>query len=164
MGMGVGAGWMGDRGGWMGDRRDWMGTEGLDGDREGGLAPAGAVTPPLVLQKEQAEEYEARQHKGIKRSELVEKAQEAASLIAQRAVNPRDIFKQREKSVPEDVALAVQPGTARGVCTGTGRGSGSGSPVVPVLVTGEAEPGQLITPHRYCEVAHAQLIRFPCAV
>ncbi|XP_035759636.1 drebrin-like protein B [Egretta garzetta] len=28
-----------------------------------------------------------------------EKAQEAASLIAQRAVNPRDIFKQREKSL-----------------------------------------------------------------
>ncbi|XP_010128132.1 PREDICTED: drebrin-like protein, partial [Chlamydotis macqueenii] len=52
--------------------------------------------------KEQAEEYEARQRKGFKRSESVEKAQEAASLIAQRAVNPRDIFKQREKSVPAD--------------------------------------------------------------
>ncbi|KAM6232106.1 drebrin-like protein isoform 3-T3 [Spheniscus humboldti] len=60
--------------------------------------------------KEQAEEYEARQRKGFKRSESVEKAQEAASLIAQRAVNPRDIFKQREKSVPADAVTASQPG------------------------------------------------------
>ncbi|NXH18074.1 DBNL protein, partial [Bucco capensis] len=63
--------------------------------------------------KEQAEEYEARQQKGFRRSESVEKAQEAASLIAQRAVNPRDIFKQREKSVPADVVTAPQPGKLR---------------------------------------------------
>ncbi|XP_075379861.1 drebrin-like protein isoform X1 [Mycteria americana] len=63
--------------------------------------------------KEQAEEYEARQRKGFKRSESVEKAQEAASLIAQRAVNPRDIFKQREKSVPADAVTASQPGKLR---------------------------------------------------
>lgn len=41
-------------------------------------------------------------------------SQEAASLIAQRAVNPRDIFKQKEKSVPADAAVASQPGTAPG--------------------------------------------------
>ncbi|XP_042657310.1 drebrin-like protein isoform X2 [Tyto alba] len=64
--------------------------------------------------KEQAEEYEARQQKGFKRSESVEKAQEAASLIAQRAVNPRDIFKQREKSVPADAVTAAQPGRDSG--------------------------------------------------
>ncbi|KAM7080877.1 drebrin-like protein isoform 2-T2 [Ciconia maguari] len=64
--------------------------------------------------KEQAEEYEARQRKGFKRSESVEKAQEAASLIAQRAVNPRDIFKQREKSVPADAVTASQPGQDTG--------------------------------------------------
>ncbi|XP_075592549.1 drebrin-like protein isoform X2 [Balearica regulorum gibbericeps] len=64
--------------------------------------------------KEQAEEYEARQRKGFKRSESVEKAQEAASLIAQRAVNPRDIFKQREKSVPADAVTASQPGRDSG--------------------------------------------------
>lgn len=39
--------------------------------------------------------------------------QEAASLIAQREVNPRDIFKQRERSVPVDTVAASQPGTAR---------------------------------------------------
>lgn len=38
-------------------------------------------------------------------------AQEAASLIAQRPVNPRDIFKQREKSAPADAAAPSQPGT-----------------------------------------------------
>ncbi|XP_029890627.1 drebrin-like protein isoform X2 [Aquila chrysaetos chrysaetos] len=64
--------------------------------------------------KEQAEEYEARQRKGFKRSESVEKAQEAASLIAQRAVNPRDIFRQREKSVPADTVTASQPGRDSG--------------------------------------------------
>ncbi|XP_052661504.1 drebrin-like protein isoform X2 [Harpia harpyja] len=64
--------------------------------------------------KEQAEEYEARQRKGFKRSESVEKAQEAASLIAQRAVNPRDIFRQREKSVPTDTVTASQPGRDSG--------------------------------------------------
>ncbi|KAM6035035.1 drebrin-like protein isoform 2-T2 [Theristicus caerulescens] len=64
--------------------------------------------------KEQAEEYEARQRKGFKRSESVEKAQEAASLIAQRAVNPRDIFKQKEKSVPADAATTSQPGQDTG--------------------------------------------------
>ncbi|XP_063214869.1 drebrin-like protein isoform X2 [Chroicocephalus ridibundus] len=64
--------------------------------------------------KEQAEEYEARQRKGFKRSESVEKAQEAASLVAQRAVNPRDIFKQREKSVPAETVTASQPGQDSG--------------------------------------------------
>ncbi|XP_054036809.1 drebrin-like protein isoform X2 [Rissa tridactyla] len=64
--------------------------------------------------KEQAEEYEARQRKGVKRSESVEKAQEAASLVAQRAVNPRDIFKQREKSVPAETVMASQPGQDSG--------------------------------------------------
>ncbi|KAM6341825.1 drebrin-like protein [Podargus strigoides] len=63
--------------------------------------------------KEQAEEYEARQRKGFKRSESVEKAQEAASLIAQRAVNPRDIFKQREKAVPGEAAAVPHPGKLR---------------------------------------------------
>ncbi|NXJ71772.1 DBNL protein, partial [Rostratula benghalensis] len=63
--------------------------------------------------KDQAEEYEARQQRGFRRSESVEKAQEAASLVAQRAVNPRDIFKQKEKSVPADAVTASQPGKLR---------------------------------------------------
>ncbi|NXA56827.1 DBNL protein, partial [Nothocercus julius] len=78
----------------------------------------GCNGPALVPQKEQAEEYEARQRKGFKRSESVEKAQEAASLIAQRSVNPRDIFKQRERSVPTDTAAAAlqpAPGGTRGL-------------------------------------------------
>ncbi|XP_050165990.1 LOW QUALITY PROTEIN: drebrin-like protein [Myiozetetes cayanensis] len=63
--------------------------------------------------KEQAEEYESRQRKGFKRSESVEKAQEAATLIAQRAVNPRDIFKQRERAGPGDTGTPAQPGKLR---------------------------------------------------
>ncbi|XP_027525240.1 drebrin-like protein isoform X1 [Corapipo altera] len=63
--------------------------------------------------KEQAEEYETQQRKGFKRSESVEKAQEAATLIAQRAVNPRDIFKQRERAGPGDTGTPTQPGKLR---------------------------------------------------
>ncbi|XP_038028395.2 drebrin-like protein [Anas platyrhynchos] len=63
--------------------------------------------------KEQAEEEEAEQRRGFRRSESVEKAQEAASLIAQRTVNPRDIFKQKERSAPGDTAAAAQPGKLR---------------------------------------------------
>ncbi|XP_068012762.1 drebrin-like protein [Melanerpes formicivorus] len=60
--------------------------------------------------KEQAEEEEARQRKGFKRSKSVEKAQEAAALIAQREVNPRDIFQQKERTAP---AQGGASGTAR---------------------------------------------------
>ncbi|XP_020659215.3 drebrin-like protein isoform X3 [Pogona vitticeps] len=48
--------------------------------------------------KEQEEEH-SKMQKGFRRSESVEKAQEAASVIAQRSVNPRDIFKQKERSM-----------------------------------------------------------------
>ncbi|XP_027590564.1 drebrin-like protein isoform X2 [Pipra filicauda] len=68
--------------------------------------------------KEQAEEYETRQRKGFKRSESVEKAQEAATLIAQRAVNPRDIFKQRERAGPGDTGTPTQPGRDSGYNSG----------------------------------------------
>ncbi|XP_038016428.1 drebrin-like protein isoform X2 [Motacilla alba alba] len=61
--------------------------------------------------KERAEEREAA--RGVRRSESVEKAQEAATLIAQRAVNPRDIFKQRERAGPGDTGLPAQPGKLR---------------------------------------------------
>uniref|UniRef100_H0YZJ4 Drebrin like n=1 Tax=Taeniopygia guttata TaxID=59729 RepID=H0YZJ4_TAEGU len=38
---------------------------------------------------------------------------EAATLIAQRAVNPRDIFKQRERAGPGDTGVPAQPGKLR---------------------------------------------------
>ncbi|XP_054030900.1 drebrin-like protein [Dryobates pubescens] len=63
--------------------------------------------------REQAEEQEAGQRKGFKRSKSVEKAQEAAALIAQRAVNPRDIFQQRERTAPAQGVPAAQPGKLR---------------------------------------------------
>ncbi|XP_062816960.1 drebrin-like protein isoform X3 [Anolis carolinensis] len=60
--------------------------------------------------KEQEEEHSKLQ-KGFRRSESVEKAQEAASLIAQRSMNPRDIFKQKERSMStEGAAISSQPG------------------------------------------------------
>ncbi|XP_056136786.1 drebrin-like b isoform X3 [Lampris incognitus] len=53
--------------------------------------------------EEQEVEYQEAQRKGIKRGESVEKANEAASLISQRALNPREMFKQRERGItPSD--------------------------------------------------------------
>ncbi|KAM3659252.1 drebrin-like protein isoform 3-T3 [Ammospiza maritima maritima] len=66
--------------------------------------------------KEHAEEDEAR--RGVRRSQSVEKAQEAATLIAQRAVNPRDIFKQKERAGPGDTGLPAQPGRDSGYNSG----------------------------------------------
>ncbi|XP_035514660.1 drebrin-like b isoform X8 [Morone saxatilis] len=52
---------------------------------------------------EEHEENQAAQKKAVKRGESVEKANEAASLISQRAVNPREMFKQRERGMtPSD--------------------------------------------------------------
>nr|XP_054506734.1 drebrin-like protein isoform X2 [Agelaius phoeniceus] len=67
--------------------------------------------------KERAEEDEARS-RGVRRSQSVEKAQEAATLIAQRAVNPRDIFKQRERAGLGDTGLPAQPGRDSGYNSG----------------------------------------------
>ncbi|KAL0979413.1 hypothetical protein UPYG_G00184760 [Umbra pygmaea] len=46
--------------------------------------------------EEQEKDFQAAQKKGMKRGESVEKANEAASLISQRSMNPREMFKQRE--------------------------------------------------------------------
>ncbi|XP_034094285.1 drebrin-like b isoform X4 [Gymnodraco acuticeps] len=56
------------------------------------------------------EENQAAQTKGIKRGESVEKANEAASLISQRASNPREMFKQRERGItPSDSDVPSVP-------------------------------------------------------
>ncbi|XP_078141266.1 drebrin-like b isoform X1 [Centroberyx gerrardi] len=67
--------------------------------------------------EEQEKEYQAAQKKGVKRGESVEKANEAASLISQRALNPREMFKQRERGitpsdseVPAAAPASPQPG------------------------------------------------------
>ncbi|KAM4616422.1 drebrin-like b isoform 2-T2 [Polymixia lowei] len=53
--------------------------------------------------EEREKEYQTAQKKGVKRGESVEKANEAASLISQRALNPREMFKQRERGLtPSD--------------------------------------------------------------
>ncbi|XP_061673593.1 drebrin-like b isoform X1 [Syngnathoides biaculeatus] len=65
---------------------------------------------------EQQGEIQEAQKKAVRRGESVEKANEAASLISQRAVNPRDMFKQRERGItPSDsdvpsAAISPQPG------------------------------------------------------
>ncbi|XP_044051807.1 drebrin-like b isoform X4 [Siniperca chuatsi] len=66
---------------------------------------------------EEQEENQAAQKKAVRRGESVEKANEAASLISQRALNPREMFKQRERGitpsdsdVPSAAPASPQPG------------------------------------------------------
>ncbi|XP_068559722.1 drebrin-like b isoform X1 [Cebidichthys violaceus] len=75
--------------------------------------------PESKDQEKRAEEEEnqAAQKKAVKRGESVEKANEAASLISQRAMNPREMFKQRERGitpsdsdVPSAAPASPQPG------------------------------------------------------
>ncbi|KAM7017655.1 drebrin-like b isoform 3-T3 [Tautogolabrus adspersus] len=52
---------------------------------------------------EEQEEDQAAPRKAVRRGESVEKANEAASVISQRAMNPREMFKQRERGItPSD--------------------------------------------------------------
>ncbi|KAM4575978.1 drebrin-like b isoform 1-T1 [Odontesthes bonariensis] len=66
---------------------------------------------------EEKQEDETAQRKAVKRGESLEKANEAASLISQRAMNPREMFKQRERGmtpsdsdVPPAAPASPQPG------------------------------------------------------
>ncbi|XP_030057628.1 drebrin-like protein isoform X1 [Microcaecilia unicolor] len=64
--------------------------------------------------REQEEEHQARMQRGFKRSESVEKAQEAASVISQRSQNPRELFKQKERAMSTETGpVSIQPGKLR---------------------------------------------------
>ncbi|GAA6220942.1 drebrin-like protein isoform X3 [Lates japonicus] len=107
---------------------------------------------------EEQEETQAAQRKAVRRGESVEKANEAASLISQRAVNPREMFKQRERGitpsdsdVPSAAPASPQPGRLQSpflskqayVCEGASSPQRQASPVPagsasPVRATEEA--------------------------
>ncbi|XP_075895163.1 drebrin-like b isoform X3 [Nelusetta ayraudi] len=54
-------------------------------------------------QEEEQQASQAAQRSAVSRGESVEKVNEAASLISQRAMNPREMFKQRERGItPSD--------------------------------------------------------------
>ncbi|XP_048378784.2 drebrin-like b isoform X2 [Stegostoma tigrinum] len=64
--------------------------------------------------KEQEQEYQAEMRKGFKRSPSIEKATEAASVISQRSVNPKELFKERERGMAGDSSSfsgSTQPDT-----------------------------------------------------
>ncbi|XP_067857625.1 drebrin-like b [Heptranchias perlo] len=66
--------------------------------------------------EEQEQEYQSAMRKGFKRSQSVEKATEAASIISQRSTNPKELFKERERSGPGDQSsfgASTQPGKLR---------------------------------------------------
>ncbi|XP_062855416.1 drebrin-like b isoform X2 [Trichomycterus rosablanca] len=64
--------------------------------------------------KQQEDEQPSGRPKGFKRAESVEKANEAAALISQRSVNPREMFQQRERGVrssdTDNTPSSPQPG------------------------------------------------------
>ncbi|MFT7817491.1 drebrin-like protein A-like [Arapaima gigas] len=65
-------------------------------------------------QEEQERDFQASQKRGFNRGESVAKANEAASLISQRSVNPRDLFQQKERGATPDSSLpGAQPGRLR---------------------------------------------------
>uniref|UniRef100_A0A671TED6 Drebrin-like protein B n=1 Tax=Sinocyclocheilus anshuiensis TaxID=1608454 RepID=A0A671TED6_9TELE len=53
----------------------------------------------VIKQSEEEEERKQAAQKPFKRGESVEKANEAAALVSQRSVNPREMFKQREMGI-----------------------------------------------------------------
>ncbi|XP_059817877.1 drebrin-like b isoform X5 [Hypanus sabinus] len=60
--------------------------------------------------KEQEQEYQEEMRKGFKRSQSIEK--EAASIISQRSVNPKELFKERERgnlADPSSFNVSTQP-------------------------------------------------------
>ncbi|XP_077079815.1 drebrin-like b isoform X2 [Siphateles boraxobius] len=65
-------------------------------------------------QKQQLEQEKQALQKPFKRGESVEKANEAASLVSQRSVNPREMFKQREMGIntanKDNSQLSPKPG------------------------------------------------------
>uniref|UniRef100_A0A8C6PU03 Drebrin-like b n=1 Tax=Nothobranchius furzeri TaxID=105023 RepID=A0A8C6PU03_NOTFU len=67
--------------------------------------------------QDEGQENQEVQRKAVRRGESVEKANEAASLISQRSVNPREMFKQRERGItpsdsdtPPAAPASPQPG------------------------------------------------------
>ncbi|KAJ7994235.1 hypothetical protein DPEC_G00263790 [Dallia pectoralis] len=61
---------------------------------------------------DQEKDFQAAQKKGMRRGESVEKANEAASLISQRSMNPREMFKQREMGMAHGQADNDAPAAA----------------------------------------------------
>ncbi|KAB5543883.1 hypothetical protein PHYPO_G00084730 [Pangasianodon hypophthalmus] len=61
-------------------------------------------------QKSVEQELQAAQWKGIRSSRSVQEANDAAAIISQRAVNPRDIFSQKETNFLTNRVSETQPG------------------------------------------------------
>ncbi|KAG7270639.1 hypothetical protein CRUP_010934, partial [Coryphaenoides rupestris] len=80
-------------------------------------------------ESQQREQEEKAAPKTVNRGLSVEKANEAASLISQRSLNPREMFKQREMGMTPVEADAPAPTPAAAAArTGTGTGTGTGQP------------------------------------
>ncbi|XP_072341651.1 drebrin-like b isoform X2 [Scyliorhinus torazame] len=91
---------------------------------------------------EQEQEYQAAMRKGFKRSQSIEKATEAASVISQRSVHPKELFKDRERGMAGDsssVTASMQPGKLRSPFLQS-RSSQPEPPPSPVRPAAQPEP------------------------
>uniref|UniRef100_UPI00398EC2AF drebrin-like protein B n=1 Tax=Pristiophorus japonicus TaxID=55135 RepID=UPI00398EC2AF len=105
---------------------------------------------------EQEQEYQAAMRKGFKRSQSIEKASEAASIISQRSVNPKELFKERERSMPGDPSsfgASTQPGKLRSLFLQS-RSSQSEPPPSPIHTS--AQPAAQETPQNLPERVEPQ--------
>uniref|UniRef100_A0A672P680 Drebrin-like protein B n=1 Tax=Sinocyclocheilus grahami TaxID=75366 RepID=A0A672P680_SINGR len=66
-------------------------------------------------QRKWQKEHQSPVKAGILRSESVQKANEAASIISQRSINPRELFMQKERSLANSATTssAIRPGQLR---------------------------------------------------
>ncbi|NXK14461.1 DREB protein, partial [Herpetotheres cachinnans] len=79
------------------EKARWVsGAAGLGGP--GALGGHGLPICALSPQEQQQREHEEAMRDRGRRSESIEKAAEAAVLVSQRSQNPRDFFRQRERS------------------------------------------------------------------
>ncbi|KAF7199949.1 drebrin-like b isoform X1 [Nothobranchius furzeri] len=118
---------------------------------------------------DEGQENQEVQRKAVRRGESVEKANEAASLISQRSVNPREMFKQRERGItpsdsdtPPAAPASPQPGRLHSPflskqvnqCEQASSPQRQASP--PPVSAGSASPGHATEPdvdggHSKCE-------------
>ncbi|XP_078095791.1 drebrin-like protein B isoform X2 [Mustelus asterias] len=95
---------------------------------------------------EQEQEYQAEMRKGFKRSQSIEKATEAASIISQRSVNPKQLFKERERGMPGDSSSPsgnMQPGKLRSPFLQS-RSSQPEPPPSPVRAAAQPTPQEIL--------------------
>ncbi|KAI4897905.1 hypothetical protein NFI96_023103 [Prochilodus magdalenae] len=93
-------------------------------------------------EEQEERERQATEQKGIRSAKSVQTANEAATIISQRAVNPRDLFRQKEKSRLKSPFFAQQSFSSNTPASPIATSPVNKAPIVPVpTVTTPTQPG-----------------------